>query len=71
MNELTDSMAHSILLCLETLKKQEEQIKNLCTTIDLLQKMSNNQEKRIAILREMVESQENKTNILKKIIEAK
>lgn len=54
--ELTDVMAHSVILCLETLKKQEKQIKDLLEMIQFLQKMSNNQDQKIDLLKKMIEN---------------
>lgn len=69
--ELTETMVNSLLLSLELQKKQEEKIKTLFEAIELLQKMSNNQEKRILILRDLVQSQDQKIDLLKKMIENK
>lgn len=54
MDELTDVMAHSVILSLEHLKKQEKQIEKLFDLIKTQQEMMNNQEKRISILYEKI-----------------
>ena len=69
--ELTETMVSSLLLSLELQKKQEEQIKTLFDAVAMLQKMNNNQEKRILILRDLVLSQDQKIDLLKKMIENK
>ena len=54
MDELTDVMAHCVILSLEHLKKQEKQIEKLFDLIKTQQEMMNNQEKRILILYEKI-----------------
>jgi hypothetical protein len=54
MDELTDVMAHSVIVSLEHLKKQEKQIEQLFDLIKTQQEMMNNQEKRILILYEKI-----------------
>jgi hypothetical protein len=75
MDELTNVMANSVILCFEHLKKQGVQIEQLFDLIKSQQQMMTNQEKRISILREMVEnisrSREHEIEMIRKIIEKK